>query len=133
MQTTTQVDRRGKRPARSRAAWLDEVRQWRKSGQRAEAYARAHGLHAGTLAFWASRLRHDLDSKTSSKLDRTSPVFVPVRVARRTKQHKLTDQPSIEGEFEVALTNGRRVRLVGAFAVESLVRLLAVVEGGAAC
>ena len=96
-------------------------------------YARARRLHPGTLAFWASRLRHEVGSKTAPKLLGASPTFVPVRVATRAKQRKLTDQPPIEGEFEVALTNGRRVRLAGAFAVESLVRLLAVVEGGATC
>lgn len=133
MQTTTQVDRRGKRPARSRAAWLEEVKKWRKSGQRAEAYAGAHGLHPGTLAYWASRLRDDLGPKTAPKLVGASPAFVSVRVASRTQRRKETEQPSIEGEFEVALTNGRRVRLAGSFGVESLVRLLAVVEGGATC
>ena len=133
MQTRTQVDRRGKRPARSRAAWLEEVKKWRKSGQRAEAYARSHGLHPGTLAFWASRLRHDLDPKTTQKLVGAQPAFVPVHVASQTKRRKATDQPSIEGEFEVVLTNGRRVRLAGSFAATSLARLLAAVEGGAAC
>src|SRR5512145_742291 len=133
MQTTTQVDRRGKRPSRSRASWLEEVKNWRRSGQRAEAYARAHGLHPSTLAFWASQLRHELEPKTARKLAGASPAFVPVRVTRRTKRPKVADQPSIEGEFEVALTNGRRVRLAGSFATESLIRLLAAVEGGAPC
>lgn len=133
MQTTSQVDRRGRRPSRSRAAWLQEVKNWRRSGQRAEAYARAHGLHPSTLAFWASQLRHELEPKTAQKSAGASRAFVPVRVTRRTKRPEVTDQPPIGGEFEVALTNGRRVRFAGTFAPESLMRLLAAVEGGSPC
>jgi len=133
MQTTTQVDRRGKRPARSRTTWLEEVKKWRSSGQRAEAYARAHGLHPGTLAFWASRLKHELDVKSGTTAGRVRPAFLPVRVTGRSRKTKVDSAQAIDGEFEVVLTNGRRIRLSGAYPTHALSRLLAVVEGGATC
>jgi hypothetical protein len=133
MQTTTQVDRRGKRPARSRAAWLEEVKRWRSSGQRAETYARAHGLHPGTLAFWASRLRHEFEGKTAPRTSGMRPAFVPVRVASKPKGSKRTLESACCGEFEVVLTNGRRVRFSGAYPMGALGQVLAAVEGGAAC
>jgi hypothetical protein len=40
---------------------------------------------------------------------------------------------SIEGGFEVVLTNGRRVRVAGNFRPQVLAQLIAVVEGGAVC
>jgi hypothetical protein len=133
MQTTTQVDRRGKRPARSRAAWLDEVKRWRSSGQRAEAYARSHGLHPGTLAFWASRLRHEFDGKSTRRTSGERPAFLPVRVSSKTNARKCSLEQAGGGEFEVVLTNGRRVRFSGAYPMGALGQVLAAVEGGAAC
>jgi hypothetical protein len=45
----------------------------------------------------------------------------------------MTSAKAGPGEIEVVLLNGRRVRISGNFEGEAVARLLAIVEGGAAC
>ena len=131
---TTRNARRGERRAkRSPTEWLELVKQWRSSGQRADEYAHAHDLHPGTLAMWASRLRHEVPGKQVRKSSKGASIFLPVRVSSQRSPGVAISELPIEGGFEVVLTNGRRVRVAGNFRAESLARLLAVVEGGAAC
>ncbi len=56
----------GKRPRRSKAAWLEFVQRWRRSGQTAGQYAQRHGLHVGTLAVWGTKLREELPAATKA-------------------------------------------------------------------
>jgi len=130
---TTQTDRRSKRPARSRADWLEEVKRWRQSGQRAGAYARAHGIHPGKLACWGSLLRAEVAAALGPKAGRISATFVPVRITAKPKASKSSAEQAAGGEFEVVLTNGRRVRFTGAYSVSALGRVLDAVEGRSAC
>jgi hypothetical protein len=129
--TTTTPSKTGKRPARSRAEWLKEVTAWRSSGQRAGEYAQAHGLHAGTLAYWASRLRGEGGKKRATRRAKPS-AFVQLRVRGR-KSAPAVHAPSAQEAFDVWLTNGRRVRVSASFDATVLTRLLAVVEAGASC
>src|SRR5690606_41912331 len=46
-----------KRPSRTRAEWIEEIRRWRKSRQTAAEYGAEHDVHPGTLVFWGSKLR----------------------------------------------------------------------------
>jgi transposase-like protein len=127
MGKTSTVSRIGKRPRRSRAAWLEDVKRWRESGQSAAEYAREHDLHAGTLMAWGSKLRVELPTQT---LGRHAPAgFLPVRVAQPTGATTV----ATGGQLEVVLRNGRRVLVSGEFGVERLARLLDVAEGGARC
>jgi len=130
--TTTTTNRRGKRTARSRAEWLQEVTQWRCSGQRAGEYARAHGLHASTLTYWASRLRDEVGVKATVRSCKTAQTFVPVRVSDKARK-EVAAVGEVADTFEVWLTNGRRVRVSAGFDINALARLLAVADGGAAC
>jgi hypothetical protein len=36
--------------------WTERVQAWKASGQSARVYCAAHGLNAGTLMWWSSRL-----------------------------------------------------------------------------
>ena len=128
MQITTTTSRKAKHAARSRAEWLQEVRQWRGSGQTAREYARAHGVHASTLTYWASRLRDEVELKRPHK-----GAFVAVGIGRGHKRPQSSQERLEPSAFEVVLSNGRRVRITGHFQAEALSRLLAVVEGGASC
>lgn len=113
------------RKRRSRAEWVEEVRRWRQSGRTAAVYASERGLHAGTLAAWASKLRDVATADGGA--ERTPSAFLPVRVT--------TPRPSQSAgaDVEIVLNNGRRVRVGGDFQSEQLARLLAVVEGGSSC
>lgn len=117
----------GKRPRRSRAMWLEEIERWRQSGQSAVEYASQHGLHAGTLVSWSSKLRSN-SSVAAEKGRHEQEAFVPVRVTE-PKVTALAAGDSIE----VVLCNGRRVLVHGEFGAARLGRLLDIVEGGAGC
>jgi hypothetical protein len=105
------------------------VRAWRASGQSASAYAEQHGLHAGTLAGWGSKLRDVTRSAPVVAAGATgrSPVrFLPVRVSADVERN---EAPLIE----LVLRNGRRVRVGGAFDGEVLARAIAIAEGSVPC
>lgn len=124
MRRTFTDSRMGKRPRRTRATWLEDVRRWRESGQTAVEYAREHGLHAGTLMVWGSKLRSEV--ATTSRGRRAHAGFLPVRVAEPTRSAATEG-----GQLEVVLRNGRRVLVKGTFGAEHLARLLEIAEGGA--
>jgi hypothetical protein len=125
---------RGSRRARRAAAeWVEEVNAWRSSGQSAAVYAQARGLHPATLAVWASRVRKQATGEQTRKAKTDPPMFLPVRVVSRESRGESMSTGSVKGEFEVLLTNGRRVRIAGSFEPQSLARLPAAVEGGGAC
>lgn len=65
--------------------------------------------------------------------DTSASVFLPVRVSGTRASREVPPEMSIEGGFEVVLTNGRRVRIAGNFRPQVLAQLIAVVEGGAVC
>ncbi len=113
------------RKRRTKSEWIEEVRRWRQSGKTSVAYAEEHGLHAGTLAAWGSKVRDVVPSVPSGT--RRSSSFLPVRV-RASKVRDAT-----ESEIEIVLTNGRRVRVGSAVPSDALARLLDVVEGGSPC
>jgi hypothetical protein len=124
MRKTFTGNQMGKRPRRSRAAWLEDVRRWRESGQSAAEYARERDLHAGTLMVWGSKLRSEVAAASSGRRPRAG--FLPVRVAEPTRA-----ATAAGGQLEVVLRNGRRVVVSGDFGAQRLARLLEIAEGGA--
>lgn len=123
MRRTYTGSQMGKRPRRSRAAWLEDVRRWRESGQSATDYAREHHLHAGTLTVWGSKLRVEVPPGDVSH--RSGAGFLAVRVAEPTAAG------ATGGQCEIVLRNGRRVLVSGELGAERLARLLDIAEGGA--
>ncbi len=113
-----------KRARRSRADWVEEVKRYRASGQRAAEYAASRGLHVGTLCGWASKLGKGLEA------ERQLPRFVPVQVDGGGASSAYSKRPA---EVEVTLRNGWRVRVAGELPAEGLVELLVLLEGGERC
>jgi hypothetical protein len=111
-----------KRASRSRSEWLLEVQRWRQSGESGSAYALAHDLDAGTLAWWASRLKKEAGVRRFRR-SKPAPSFLAVQVRESRAL-------PVEGTFEVVLANGRLVRVSGDFDIERVSRLLVAAEGG---
>jgi hypothetical protein len=105
---------------------LEEVRRWRESKRTAAEYAAEHGLHAGTLAAWGSKIGSaGAESEAASR-----PVaFLPVRVAGQVGK----ESAPMMSVMEVVLLNGRRVRVGKEFDGDAVARLLDVAEGGRGC
>ena len=120
----------GKRPRRSKAAWLEIVQRWRRSGQTAGQYAQRHGLHAGTLAVWGTKLRSELTATTEPASAGSVAGFLPVRVVGAQSR---TDAQHENAELEVVLRNGRRVLVRGDVGSDTLRRLLDLAKGSVAC
>lgn len=133
MQETATDGRVEKRARRKRADWIPEVHRWRSSGQGAEEYAAAHGLHPRTLSWWARLLEKGDKTEQPKVARRERPTnFLPVKIA----DSRMTGVPAPaheRGEVEVVLLNGRRVRIGSEFQLDALVRLLDAVEAGGRC
>jgi hypothetical protein len=85
------------------------VRQWRASGLSASEFARRRKLSAKSLSWWNWKLR-----------GQTGHVeFVELELAGATRGTE---------RIEIALDNGRTVRVPDEFDAEALVRVLAVAE-----
>jgi transposase len=130
MRNTRSGKQARKRARRSRAEWTVEVGRWRRSGQSAADYAKAHDLDKGTLGWWGTRLRADANAAAAPRPVR-EPAFLAVRVSD-AQAHETPARP-VDTELEVVLANGRRVRIAGDFDAERVGRLLAVAEGVARC
>jgi hypothetical protein len=129
MQDTAKSGRLKKRARRSRAEWLEELRRWRASGQSAADYARERGIHAGTLAGWASKARDSVVARRAGSGQRSS-MFVPVHVAP-VAETSAGKAGADRGQIELVLRNGRSVRVSGKFDGEAVARLLMIAEGAA--
>lgn len=129
MSETATGDRVEKRARRKRADWIPEVQRWRASGQDAERYAAAQGLHPRTLVWWARQLEGNGAKQGPGK---PTSKFLPARLtsARATSVVAATPERS---EVEVVLRNGRRVLVGRDFELEALAHLLDAVEAGGAC
>jgi hypothetical protein len=135
MSETATGDQVEKRARRKRADWIPEIQRWRASGQDAEAYAAAHGLHPRTLAWWARQLEgRGAKQGRGAKRDLAKPSakFLPARLSDSRATSAVEAAPE-RHEVEVVLRNGRRVRVGRNFQLEALARLLDTVEAGGSC
>ena len=105
--------------------WRDHVAGWKSSGLSLRLYGEQHGLKAGTLGYWNSRLKAQaVDPLTSSTGPETAATFLAVHVAEPTVS---VPEPRDEG-IELALPGGCVVRVSRGFDAATLDRLLDVVE-----
>ena len=102
-----------------RAEWSRRVRGWRRSGLTAREFAARAGLNAGTLMYWASRLKKETAAATGVASRAREPMRLPLI--------ELTATASPE-YFELEIGAGRRLRIPAAFDAAGLQRLLAVLE-----
>ena len=111
------------------------MQDWRASGQSATEYAAERDLSLSSLLKWSAQTKVQTqwsESEGSQSLDdsRTTQALVPVRVVGSIEKH---DEPC-DSRIEVALSNGRSVRVFGnSVCSETLALVLQAAEGGSAC
>jgi hypothetical protein len=125
-----------------RDVWAKRVARWRDSGLSGRAFATEMGINAGTLSYWAWKLRKELGDNAAVALpiegrqsaagwvEITAPGGVagnapkletPGVAAPRREEIKTSS-------FELVLDARRTLRVPGDFDADALRRLLAVVE-----
>jgi len=111
----------------SRDEWRKRVARWRDSGLTAAEFATETGINARTLTFWSCVLGKETRSSE------TAPI-VPTRRPRSAVGAEPTTLPLVEiqttsaGGFELESPRGWRLKVGSNFDVESLRRLLAVMD-----
>ena len=105
--------------------WRDHVAGWKSSGLSLRLYSERHGLKAGTLGYWNSRLKAlAADTPASSAGPETAATFLAVHVADPAVS---VPEPR-DDQIELALPGGRVVRVGRGFDSATLDRLFDVVE-----
>lgn len=103
-----------------RAEWKRRVLDWLRSNERAAVYEKRTGISARSLAWWRWRLEKDGELAPA----RTT-AMVPFLDVTATDEHA-------SAAIEIALANGRVVRVPPAFDDAVLARVLAIADGAAA-
>jgi hypothetical protein len=113
----------------ARDRWAGLVRRWRRSGQTGREFAESAGVNAGTLAYWAWRLKREKRGTHGRKVKRRArrsraavqdTSFVELIVDRQDREE--------DARFVLELGDGRRLRIPAAFDADALKRLLAAVR-----
>jgi transposase len=106
----------------ARGRWAQLVGRWRRSGLTAREFAESAGINAGTLAYWAWRLKREGAAAAAGQVKRggrrsTAAVAGARFVELRVERHE-------DGRFLLELGDGRRLRIPAAFDGDALKRLL---------
>jgi hypothetical protein len=105
--------------------WRDHVAGWKSSGLSLRLYSEEHGLKAGTLGYWNSRLKAQAaDALTSSTGSETAATFLAVHVAEPAVS---VSEPR-DDRIELVLKGGSVLRVGRGFDAMALDRLLDVIE-----
>jgi hypothetical protein len=104
----------------TRVEWAERVERWERSGLSAEKFARREGYKPKQLYWWRWKLRSDGPSPSSPPSSEESPRFLPVHVVADVS-------PVVTEPIEIALPNGRVVRVRPGFDPATLKRVLALV------
>ena len=100
----------------TRVEWAERVGRWRASGLNAKAFAARERIDARQLGWWRWRL----GSSPSSASER-APRFVEIQVIGAAPAPARE-----EGPVEIALANGRVVRVAPGFDAGTLERVLTI-------
>ncbi|MDD9972078.1 MAG: hypothetical protein OXR73_37880 [Myxococcales bacterium] len=109
---------------RSRKAadeWSEVVARWRASGETSKVFAARHGVKAGTLLWWSSRLPKEGLERQRVKRRGREPEFTQVRV-------KSAPTADARGRVEVVTRSGRVVRVEGVVDAGALRAVIEAVE-----
>ncbi|AGP39498.1 IS66 family insertion sequence element accessory protein TnpA [Sorangium cellulosum] len=109
----------------TRVEWAERVQRWERSGLSAEQFARREGYKAKQLYWWRWKLRAEGASQPSPP-SVEAPRFLPVHVVADTS-------PVATEPIEIALPNGRVVRVRPGFDPATLERVLALAAEEAPC
>ncbi|WP_437996738.1 IS66 family insertion sequence element accessory protein TnpB [Sorangium sp. So ce185] len=109
----------------TRAEWAERVQRWERSGLSAEQFAQREGYKAKQLYWWRWKLRADGASQPSPP-SVEAPRFLPVHVVADTS-------PAATEPIEIALPNGRVVRVRPGFDPATLERVLALAAEEVPC
>jgi transposase len=120
----------------TRAEWTERVKRWKRSGVSAAEFARREGLKAKQLHWWSWKL----GAADTAPLP-GEPRFLPVRVvssaapATSTSAVLMTTSPSgpAATAIEIALPNGRLVRVPPGFDPATLERVLVIAAEASGC
>jgi transposase len=107
-----------------RDRWAGLVKRWRRSGQTAREFAESAGVNAGTLTYWAWRLKREEKGRDERSVKRRTRRSS----ARRHERNfvELIVDGHEDGRFELELGDGRRLRIPVGFDATALGRLLTV-------
>lgn len=109
----------------SRKVWAERVRRWRKSGLTAREFAAELGVNANTLAFWKYEIaRNGRDCEAAGGAS-SRVEFVEVTGA----VPEVASNATYGEPLEVVCAGGRTVRVPRSFDEQTLLRLLAALEG----
>ncbi len=105
--------------------WRDHVAGWKSSGLSLRLYSERHGLKAGTLGYWNSRLKaQTADALTSSAGPEAAAMFLAVHVA----EPAVSAPEPRDDRIELVLKGGSVLRVGRGFDAVTLDRLIDVVE-----
>jgi hypothetical protein len=110
----------------ARAEWAKRVERWKDSGLTAKEFAGELGINPRSLVFWKWQLKRD--GLGTPAIAREQPPKVPRR--RSAAKLPLVElRPSLmETRIELELGAGRRLKIPAGFDVDSLRRLLSLLE-----
>jgi len=109
-----------------RDRWAGLVGRWRRSGQTGREFAESVGVNAGTLGYWAWRLKRERKARgREEKLPKRRARSSIASVSKRSFVELIVDRPN-DGAFLLELGDGRRLRVPPEFDAAALERLLPV-------
>ena len=108
----------------TRDVWAKRVERWRKSGLSTEDFSAREGLKSKQLVWW----RWKLGSSPAEPAAPGPPQFLPVRVVDAVACPSVAVVP-----VEIALPNGRIVRVTAGFDAATLERVLEIASEGDSC
>jgi transposase len=108
----------------TRADWTRRLKRWAKSGQTAEEFAKKEKLDVKLLKWW----RWKVGSSPAEVSTATPPRFLPVHVVDTMEPPAQAASP-----IEIALPNGRVVRVAQGFDPRTLERVLSIASEDGPC
>ena len=112
----------------SRAEWSKRVERWDRSGLSAGTFAARERLKAKQLYWWRWKLRSSLPVSPLQRSEAPTVEFLPVRVTASGTPR--TDSGSA---IEIALPNGRVVRVAPGFDAAMLGQVLSIASTEESC
>jgi transposase-like protein len=105
-----QLQRIAQRPVWSEADSSRMVEAWRASGETIAAFARRYGVPPYRMYYWRDRTRERMrDVSTARRIDRTAPVFHPVRV--RSSRADASDGDDVASDSSSGVIEIRSIRI----------------------